>query len=1018
MSADSTPQASEGFDPIVGKVIDGCKIQRKLGQGGMGVVYLAEHESLRQAFVIKILNPALVGAEDTVERFFREAQACAQLNHPGIVAIQNVGQEGEYYFIRMEYIEGKTLEDTIKEKNQLDWRHSVQIIVETADALSHAHQKGMIHRDIKPENIMLTPQGAVKVMDFGLAKHVHSSAKVSVTGQIVGTPFFMSPEQAGGKPTDARSDIYSLGVTLYYMLTGVKPFNGKNLQEIFLKHFFYAPESPKIYNAELPEALCEIVKKCLKKKKKERYQSAKEMVKDLRTVLDDPDARINADAAPEAPAGEGGADFGKTIRAQPQEDGNKTVVAQADQTMVAGGGTVKVNDVSDGTVRVSDDGGGATVRVGGDRTSTEPTVAVRFGEAGAVSSDDEEHPAAGLDLPTTVINQLGLDTKGVQLKSTSGASGGGAVAVGLNKTKLAIVAGIVAVPLLLLGANEVRAKGTYEALREEYEQKVNGGDPIVLRELADRIAAAPSGITIDSSRLQAMAKTARDMADAIEKKLADEKRAQDERNQADQLAAQQRKAKEERRQKAVAALSALEPLKAAKQYREYTEKALAVYSEYSAEFPDLTSAIRIPVRITTDPVGAELVLLDDAGREEARGSGSEVWVRPMRDFVIKIRKPGFVEATFTGVANTYVGPQDEVLSRKVLREMSLGELEVKIGARGRMEPLTPVSPVAVDPSPQTGGVIYVITHDGVLRAFSLKRDMLEWRLNPKEHGVGMYADPTPSPTVVPGQVVLASSLLGQLSAHRPQNNGIRIWTVDVGAPVTSPPAFAQRGSQAVVAAGTASGEVVFVLGNQITWRFGTENAVVSQPYLQGDRAFVGSTDDRLYALDFARRTLLGALDLGADVVDGPRAVGRNLVALTADGVLHVVDATDPAAMKEVAALGAPSAVAPGQGFEVVADRAYVSVGKEVRCFALGGGEPTAAWAEPFACPAVVTRPVPAGDAVYVGGHNGVLYALDRSTGETRWRHGVPGAQITLPPFVVDQELFVLAGGKIVVFSAD
>ncbi|HBP20420.1 MAG TPA: hypothetical protein DEA08_21840, partial [Planctomycetes bacterium] len=291
----------ERHDAIIGKTIDCCVVKRKLGQGGMGVVYLAEHETLKQEFVLKILNPALTGAEDTVDRFFREAQACAQLNHSGIVAIQNVGQEGDLYFIRMEYVEGDTLEDQIKRENQLDWRVATQMVIEVAEALSHAHQKGMIHRDIKPENIMCLPDGSVKVMDFGLAKHVHSSAKVSVTGQIVGTPFFMSPEQAGGKPTDARSDIYSLGVTLYYLVTGVKPFNGKNLQEIFLKHFFYAPESPKIYNEALPESLCEVVKRCLKKKKKERYQSAKALARDLQGVLDDPDAELGA-AAPTAAA--------------------------------------------------------------------------------------------------------------------------------------------------------------------------------------------------------------------------------------------------------------------------------------------------------------------------------------------------------------------------------------------------------------------------------------------------------------------------------------------------------------------------------------------------------------------------------------------------------------------------------------------------------------------------------------------------------------------------------------------
>ncbi|RMG12156.1 MAG: serine/threonine protein kinase, partial [Planctomycetota bacterium] len=344
------PEEDTGEDPILGKVIDGCKVVRKLGQGGMGVVYLAEHESLGQEFVLKILNPSLTGAEDTVERFFREAQACAQLNHPGIVAIQNVGQEGEYYYIRMEYVEGETLEDVIRKEKQLEWRRATEYAIDVADALSHAHQKGMIHRDIKPENIMLTPKGEVKVMDFGLAKHVHSSAKVSVTGQIVGTPFFMSPEQAGGKPTDARSDIYSLGVTLYYLTTGVKPFNGKNLQEIFLKHFFYAPESPKVYNESLPEALCEVIKRCLKKKKKERYQSAKALAADLRGILEDP-SRPLADIERSAPSSAAGP--------VPGDDGDKTI---------ATGGA---DDDGGATVKVADDDGGATVKVAdGDDAQT------------------------------------------------------------------------------------------------------------------------------------------------------------------------------------------------------------------------------------------------------------------------------------------------------------------------------------------------------------------------------------------------------------------------------------------------------------------------------------------------------------------------------------------------------------------------------------------------------------------------------------------------------------------------
>src|SRR5579862_4487918 len=173
-------------DALIGKEIDGCTIVKKIGQGGMGIVYLAEHSKLRQQYVVKILNPALTAAEDTVQRFFREAQSVARLNHHGIVGIQNVGQEGDYYYIRMEYVDGDTVENIIKKEHKLDWRLATKVVMDTAEALTHAHKKGVVHRDIKPENIMLTKGGDVKVMDFGLAKQVQAATKVSVTGQIVG----------------------------------------------------------------------------------------------------------------------------------------------------------------------------------------------------------------------------------------------------------------------------------------------------------------------------------------------------------------------------------------------------------------------------------------------------------------------------------------------------------------------------------------------------------------------------------------------------------------------------------------------------------------------------------------------------------------------------------------------------------------------------------------------------------------------------------------------------------------
>src|SRR4051812_20991895 len=311
-------------DSLIGKEVDGCRIVKKIGQGGMGIVYLAEHTKLKQQYVVKILNPALVAAEDTVQRFFREAQSVARLNHPSIVGIQNVGQEGDYYYIRMEYVDGDTVENIVKEQKKLDWKLASKVVLDTAEALSHAHKKGIIHRDIKPENIMFTTAGVVKVMDFGLAKQVQAATKVSVTGQIVGTPFFMSPEQAGGKTTDARSDIYSLGVTFYYLITGVKPFNGKNLQEIFLKHFFYTPESPKIHTPDLPEPVCEIIRRCLKKKKKERYQSAAELAHDLKIALGQETGTIGAGAGADAAAFKDDEDASGSVPKPPTNGGGIT----------------------------------------------------------------------------------------------------------------------------------------------------------------------------------------------------------------------------------------------------------------------------------------------------------------------------------------------------------------------------------------------------------------------------------------------------------------------------------------------------------------------------------------------------------------------------------------------------------------------------------------------------------------------------------------------------------------------
>ena len=394
-----------GSDPLLGRVIDGCVLDRKLGQGGMGIAYLATHQELDRQFVIKLLNPSLTGSSDTVQRFFREAQSVARLNHPNIIAIQNVGQDGDFYFIRMEYCDGQTLESMIRARKKLDWNYATMVMSQTAKALAHAHGKGIIHRDIKPENIMVSADGqTVKVMDYGLAKQVQAATKVSVTGQIVGTPFFMSPEQAGGKPTDARSDLYSVGVTYYYGLTGVKPFNGKNLQEIFLKHFFYTPESPKIYTPDLPEEVCDVIKKCLKKKKKERYQTADELAEDLDRILE------GAGAPSEGPGNESIL----SLRGAPTDAENADVAAaMADMNL---GDPTKVHGATGNylSLRHSDDEvvddseGGATVVRGSAPPGADPgspdigdqTVVRGSGAPAAESDIGDQTVVRGAGAPT------------------------------------------------------------------------------------------------------------------------------------------------------------------------------------------------------------------------------------------------------------------------------------------------------------------------------------------------------------------------------------------------------------------------------------------------------------------------------------------------------------------------------------------------------------------------------------------------------------------------------------------
>ncbi len=275
---------------LEGKILGNrYEIIEKIGNGGMATVYKSKDRVLNRYVAVKILRDEFTTDEEFIKRFRIEAQSAASLTHPNIVSIFDVGNEGSLYYIVMELIKGKTLKEIITEENgPLPWKWSLNVVTQIASALETAHKNNIVHRDIKPHNIIITEDGIAKVTDFGIAKAV-SNSTITAFGTTIGSVHYFSPEHARGGYTDAKSDLYSLGVVMYEMLTGRVPFDADTPVSVALKHMQEEPVEPKELNDNIPQVVNDIIMKAMQKDVNLRYQSATEMLKDLNAALKNPD---------------------------------------------------------------------------------------------------------------------------------------------------------------------------------------------------------------------------------------------------------------------------------------------------------------------------------------------------------------------------------------------------------------------------------------------------------------------------------------------------------------------------------------------------------------------------------------------------------------------------------------------------------------------------------------------------------------------------------------------------------
>lgn len=284
---------------MIGKILGNrYELLERVGEGGMSFVYKAKCRKLNRFVAVKILKDEFINNEEVVKKFKQEATAIANLSNPNVVNVLDVGTQDDKNYIVMEYIEGRTLKDIINEKGALPYEVAINIAIKVGKALECAHKNGIIHRDVKPQNILVTDEGVVKVTDFGIAKSMDSST-IAHTNSVMGSAHYFSPEQAKGTYTDYRTDLYSLGIVLYEMVTGVVPFNGDSPVTVAVKHIQEKAIPPKNINVSIPNSLNDLILKAMEKDAVNRYQTAREMINDLEKIKNNPDIVISSKSSEE-----------------------------------------------------------------------------------------------------------------------------------------------------------------------------------------------------------------------------------------------------------------------------------------------------------------------------------------------------------------------------------------------------------------------------------------------------------------------------------------------------------------------------------------------------------------------------------------------------------------------------------------------------------------------------------------------------------------------------------------------